>query len=296
MKLHGVLAPVISTFEPKTENLDVAAFTSNLNAHLQAGLHGIVVCGSTGEAALLSEDERRVLLDAARGVTPRDRTLLMGCGAESTRQTIKRCQDAKAGGADAALVVAPHYYSNAMNLEALRTHYRAVADGSPIPVVLYNIPKYMHFALPAELVGELAKHPNVVGIKDSSGDINMLKGFLAAQSDSFTVLTGNGGTYVPALEAGARGGILAVSLFAPALSLQMYDAFMRGDLAAANEAQVVMKPLAVEIVAGFGVAGVKTACDVAGLRGGSVRRPLVDLDEKAEQRVRELLSGIVVAA
>jgi 4-hydroxy-2-oxoglutarate aldolase len=296
MKLHGVLAPVISTFEAKNENLDVASFTSNVNAHLQAGLHGIVVCGSTGEAALLSEDERRVLLDAARGVTPRDRVLLMGCGAESTRQTLKRCQDAKAGGADAALVVAPHYYSYAMNLEALRTHYRAVADGSPIPVVLYNIPKYMHFALPAELVAELAKHPNVVGIKDSSGDINMLKGFLAAQSDSFTVLTGNGGTYVPALEAGSRGGILAVSLFAPALSLQMYDAFMRGDLAAANEAQVVMKPLAVEIVAGFGVAGVKTACDVAGLKGGSVRRPLIDLDEKAEQRVRELLSGIVVAA
>jgi 4-hydroxy-2-oxoglutarate aldolase len=296
MKLHGVLGPVISTFDSRTENLDVAAFSSNLNAHLQAGLHGIVVCGSTGEAALLAEDERKVLLEAARGVVPRDKQLLMGCGAESTRQTLKRCHDAKAGGADAALVVAPHYYSNAMNLEALRTHYRAVADGSPIPVVLYNIPKYMHFALPAELVAELAKHPNVVGIKDSSGDITMLKGFLAAQSDSFTVLTGNGGTFVPALEAGARGGILAVSLFAPALSLQMLDAHKRGDAAGAAEAQAIMKPLAVEIVAGFGVPGVKTACDVAGLRGGSVRRPLIDLDEKAEQRVRELLSGIVVAA
>jgi dihydrodipicolinate synthase/N-acetylneuraminate lyase len=135
-----------------------------------------------------------------------------------------------------------------------------------------------------------------VGIKDSSGDITMLKGFLAAQSDSFTVLTGNGGTFVPALEAGARGGILAVSLFAPALSLQMLDAHKRGDAAGAAEAQAIMKPLAVEIVAGFGVPGVKTACDVAGLRGGSVRRPLIDLDEKAEQRVRELLSGIVVAA
>jgi 4-hydroxy-2-oxoglutarate aldolase len=296
MKLHGVNAPVISTFEEKSENLDVSAFVSNVNAHIQAGLHGIIVCGSTGEAALLSEDERRVLLEAARGVTPRDRALIMGAGAESTRATLKRCNDAKAGGADAVLVVAPHYYSNAMNLEALRTHYRAVADGSPLPVVLYNIPKYMHFALPAELVAELAKHPNVIGIKDSSGDINMLKGFLAAQSDSFTVLTGNGGTFVPALEAGARGGILAVSLFAPALSLQMYEAHQKGDAAAAAEAQATMKPLAVTIVAELGVPGVKTACDVAGLRGGPVRRPLIDLDEAAEQRVRDLLSGIVVAA
>ena len=142
------------------------------------------MCGSTGEAALLTDDERRVLLEAARSATPRDRQLLMGAGAESTRQTLKRCADAKAAGADAVLVVAPHYYSNAMTGEALRTHYRAVADGSPVPVVLYNIPKYMHFALPAELVAELARHPNVIGIKDSSGDLNMLAGFLKAQSDS----------------------------------------------------------------------------------------------------------------
>jgi 4-hydroxy-2-oxoglutarate aldolase len=296
MRLHGVLAPVITTFHEKSEDLDVAGFTRNVHAHVTAGLHGVVVCGSTGEAALLGDDERRVLLEAARGVVPRDRQLLMGCGAESTRQTLRRCVDAKAGGADAVLVVAPHYYSNAMSVEALRAHYRAVADGSPLPVVLYNIPKYMHFALPAELVAELARHPNVIGIKDSSGDLNMLRGFLASQSDSFTVLTGNGATFVPALEAGARGGILAVAIFAPTLSLQMYDAHGRGDRAAAAEAQAAMKPLAVEIVGGLGVAGVKTACDVVGLTGGPVRRPLVDLDEAAEQRVREMLAGVVVAA
>ncbi|HVZ47620.1 MAG TPA: dihydrodipicolinate synthase family protein [Gemmatimonadaceae bacterium] len=296
MQLRGVLGPVISTFQPGSENLDVASFTSNLNAHLSAGLHGVVVCGSTGEAALLSDDERRVLLDAARGVTPKDRVLIMGTGAESTRQTIKRCADAKAGGADAVLVVAPHYYASAMTLEALRIHYRAVADASPVPVLLYNIPKYMHFALPAELVAELAQHPNVVGIKDSSGNLDMLKGFLRAQSDSFTVLTGNASTFVPALEAGARGGILAVALFAPALCLQMYDAFRAGNGAAAADAQEVAKPLASVIVAELGVPGVKTACDVVGLRGGVPRRPLVELDEAGEQRVREVLAGVVVAA
>lgn len=296
MRLRGVLGPVISTFQEGTETLDVASFTSNVNAHVSAGLHGIVVCGSTGEAALLSEEERRVLLEAARGATPRDRLLLMGTGAESTRQTIRRCEEAAAGGADAVLVVAPHYYASAMTLEALRIHYRAVADASPVPVVLYNIPKYMHFALPAELVAELAEHPNVAGIKDSSGNIEMLKGFLAAQSDSFSVLTGNGSTFVPALEAGARGGILAVALFAPALSLQMFDAHARGDARAAAEHQAAMKPLAQVIVAELGVPGVKTACDVVGLRGGPPRRPLVELDEAGEQRVRDVLAGVVVAA
>lgn len=296
MRLQGVLAPVVTTFHRGSEDLDVASFTRNAAALVSAGLHGIVVCGSTGEAALLTEDERRVLLDAARAVTPKDRALLMGAGAESTRATLKRCADAKAAGADAVLVVAPHYYANAMNIEALRVHYRAVADGSPLPVVLYNIPKYMHFALPPELVAELAQHANVIGIKDSSGDLNMLGGFLKAQSESFTVLTGNGGTFAGALQAGARGGILAVADFAPALCLQVYGAHQKGDLGLAAELQVTMKPLAAVIVAELGVPGVKMACDVAGLTGGAVRRPLVDLDEAAEQRVRELLSGLVVAA
>lgn len=296
MQLRGVMGPVISTFQSGTENLDVAAFTSNINAHMAAGLHGVIVCGSTGEAALLSEDERRILLEAARGATPQDRALIMGTGAESTRQTIKRCVDAKAGGADAVLVVAPHYYSSAMSLDALRMHYRAVADASPVPVLLYNIPKYMHFALPAELVAELARHPNVIGIKDSSGNMDMLKGFLAAQSGSFTVLTGNAGTFVPALAAGARGGILAAALFAPALALQMYDAHLAGNHAAATELQETMKPLGSVIVGELGVPGVKTACDVAGLKGGPPRRPLIELDEAGEQRVREVLAGVVVAA
>lgn len=296
MQLRGVLAPVITTFHEKSEDLDVAGFTRNAHALIGAGVSGLVVCGSTGEAALLSDDERRVLLDAARGATPPDRILIMGAGAESTRQTLKRCDDAKAAGADAVLVVAPHYYSAAMNIEALRVHYRAVADKSPLPVMLYNIPKYMHFALPPELVAELATHPNVIGIKDSSGDLNMLGGFLKAQSDSFTVITGNAGSFAGALQAGARGGILAVADFAPSLCIQVYDAHMKGDLAAATELQVALKPLAVVIVAELGVPGVKTASDVAGLAGGPVRRPLVDLDEAAEQRVRELLSGIVVAA
>src|SRR5690606_14250645 len=155
------------------------------------GLSGVVVAGSTGEAALLSEAERGALVATAREHTPAGKLVIAGCGGESTRQTVARTQQAKENGADAVRAGAPHYYANAMTEEVLRAHYQRVAEESPLPVILYNIPKYMHFALPAELVAELAAHQNIVGIKDSSGQLEMLKGFLRAQSPTFSVLTGS---------------------------------------------------------------------------------------------------------
>ena len=294
--LSGVLGPVVSTFDAVTGDLDTVAFARNVKAHMAAGLHGIVVCGSTGEAALLSEDERLEALEAARRRVPLERLLLMGCGAESTRLTIHRCREAKTVGADAALVVAPHYYSNAMSDAALRTHYRRVADESPLPVVLYNIPKYMHFKLTPELVAELARHPNIIGIKDSSGDLALLGGYLASQSDGFSVLTGSGGQLHPGLVAGARGGILAVALFAAAQSVRIFDACRRGDFAVAESVQASLKPVAATIVGELGVPGVKAALDVVGLTGGPVRGPLLDLDAAGRARVAALLGASGLAA
>jgi len=163
-------------------------------------------------------------------------------------------------------------------------------------VVLYNIPKYMHFSLPPELVAELARHPNVVGIKDSSGDLGILGGFLRAQSGSFTVMTGNGGTFAPALAMGARGGILAVALFAAGMSLHVYAAHEHGNRAEAESLQATLKPLAATIVGELGVPGVKAAMDAVGLAGGPVRSPLVDLDAAARERVRGMVAGLVAAA
>jgi 4-hydroxy-2-oxoglutarate aldolase len=221
----------------------------------------------------------------------------MGCGAESTRLTIRRCREAHTVGADAALVVAPHYYSNAMSDSALRAHYRRVADESPLPVVLYNIPKYMHFKLTPELVAELSRHPNIVGIKDSSGDLALLGGYLASQGDDFSVLTGNGGQLHPAMVAGARGGILGVALFAGSLSVRICVACRNGDFGAAETAQATLKPLAATIVGELGVAGVKAALDAVGLAGGPVRGPLLDLDAAGRSRVAALLveSGLLPA-
>ncbi|MHB1311576.1 MAG: dihydrodipicolinate synthase family protein [Gemmatimonadaceae bacterium] len=291
--LAGILGPVTTPFLAD-ESLDLAGFATNIRTHLAQGLAGIVVCGSTGEAALLDEQERSALLGAAREAVPPGKLLLMGAGAESTRQCVARCRDAGAHGADAVLVVAPHYYGPQMTAEALRAHYQRVADESPVPVILYNIPKYMHFKLTPELVAELAQHPNIIGIKDSSGDLALLEGYLASQGPAFTVLTGNGGQVLPALERHARGGIVAVALFAGGLSVDVYDGFHAGDLPRAAAAQERLKPIASTIVGSLGVAGVKAAMDAVGLTGGPVRLPLLPLGAEQRQVVEALMAPVAV--
>lgn len=295
ISLEGIFGPVVTPFDAAGE-VDGDAFVRNIRAHLSAGLHGIVVAGSTGEAALLDESERATLVELARAAVPTDRAFIVGTGAESTRATIARNRMAADRGADAVLVVAPHYYGDAMTGEALRAHYLRIADASPVPVMLYTIPKYMHFATPPEVVAELAKHENVIGMKDSSGDAALFTRYLAAQTDAFHVLTGSGTLVGEALRMGARGAVLAVALFAPALALELWRARREGDDAAAAAAQGRLGPLAARIVGGMGVAGVKAALDVAGLSGGSVRAPLRPLTGAPLVALRQMVQSAEPAA
>lgn len=295
MKLSGVFAPITTPFDGRGE-IDLAGVASNCRSLIAAGVDGIVVAGSTGEAALLDERERAALLAAVRAALPKHH-VLMGIGAESTRLTIERAQAAAVGGADLVLCVAPHYYgAGAMNDDALRAHYRAVADASPVPVALYSIPKYMHFALSAPLVAELALHKNIVGIKDSSGDNTIFAGYLPTQSETFSVITGNATQFLTHLRAGARGGILAAADFAPELARAIFDAHAAGRTADADAAQARFGPLGTEIVAKLGVPGVKAACDAVGLCGGRVRMPLANLDDAGRARVNAVLLQAGVGA
>lgn len=294
-QLRGVFAPVVSTFHLTTGELDVAAFKANGAAHLAGGMDGLVVTGSTGEAALLDAAERSALIDAARFVVPSDKLLIVGTGAESTRTCLQQTRDAARRGADVALVVAPHYYSSAMTIDALRNHYRRVADESPVPVVLYSIPKYMHFAIPAELVAELAVHQNVIGIKDSSGQRELLAAYLPAQSPTFSVITGNAQLFQHSLTSGARGGILAGALFAGSLAVDIYRAVQSGDESTANAAQSRFTPLGARIIAELGVPGVKAAMDSVGLHGGPVRSPLQPVTSAQRNAIDELLRSAELA-
>lgn len=296
VNLNGVFAPVVTTFSPRDGELDIAAFESNVAAHMAVGLHGVVVTGSTGEAALLDAAERGALVDAARRLIPSGKGLIVGTGAESTRTCLQLTRDAARRGADAVLVVAPHYYGSAMSTAALRNHYMQVADSSPLPVLLYNIPKYMHFAIDASLVAELAGHDNIIGIKDSSGNRDLFAGYMQSQSSRFAVLTGNGPMFHHAMATGARGGILAVALFAAALSLDVFDSVRGGDDSAATAAQSRLTPVGAKIVGDLGVAGVKAAMDRVGLVGGPVRSPLLPLDDTQREAVHQLLESAELAA
>ncbi len=286
--LRGILAPVVTTFDARGE-LDLDAFGGNIQAHLSAGVCGVVVAGSTGEAALLDEGERVALIERARRELPKDRALLAGTGAESSRATIVRTRAAAQAGADGVLVVAPHYYGDQMTPDALVAHYSRVADASPIPVLLYTIPKYMHFAMAPEVVATLSRHENIVGMKDSSGDAALFERYLELQSETFRVLTGSGVLFSEALRFGAHGGILAVALFAPTLSFDVWSARQRGDEEAAQRAQARLTPLAARIVGGMGVAGVKAALDCVGLSGGEPRSPLRPIAAAARVLIEELL-------
>lgn len=293
--LEGVLAPVVTTFYRESGEVDCASFAANIRAHLAAGLHGIVVTGSTGEAALLDFDERAALVDCAREMVPSDKWLIVGTGAESTRTCMRQTLEAAKRGADAVLVVAPHYYASAMTGPALTQHYWRVAEESPVPVILYNIPKYMHFALAPALVAELAAHRNVIGIKDSSGNRELFASYMNVQSSTFGVVDGNAQLFQYAMESGAQGGILAAADFAPALCLEIYEGVKRGDAATAGAAQSRLSPLGAKIVGELGVAGVKAAMDRVGLAGGPVRSPLTPLDAEQSEIVEGLLKSELVA-
>jgi 4-hydroxy-2-oxoglutarate aldolase len=292
-RFGGVMGPLVTPFKAD-ESLDVAGFETNVRAHMAAGLEGVLVSGSTGEAALLGDDERRILLEAARRIVPKDRTLLAGTGAESSRHCVARCRDAASSGADAVLVVAPHYYTSSMTPAAIKAHFLRVADESPVPVLLYNIPKYTHFRLEPELIAELARHENIRGMKDSAGDMSFFARYVESQSEKFDVMTGHGGTFATALKLGGQGGILAVALFSPELALEVWEASREGRTADADAAQKPLVPQAAEIVARMGVPGVKAAMERIGLVGGSVRLPLLPIAPSDAAMLDELLKPVAV--
>ena len=284
----GLLVPIITPFDTATGDVAPIHLRENARALLDAGVAGLLAAGSTGEASLLDEVEYRSILEWLRDVVPTDKWLIAGAGRESTRATAEACRVAGAEGADAVLVRPPAYYSPAMTLEALTAHFRHVADESPVPVMLYNMPKYTHVSLSDTLFAALADHPNIWGAKDSSGDLKNLASYQEAAPD-WTLLVGSGALYYAALELGTAGAIAATGCFAAGLTCDIGRAFDAGDRQEAGAVQERVAPLHKAIVAGFGIAGVKAATDAAGLYGGPVRAPLRDLDDQGRSRVKTLL-------
>ena len=179
--LRGTFLPVTTPFDPVTGDVDVVAFRANLRAWFQHPVRGLLIAGSTGESVFLDEGELSALMDAARDVVPEDRLIIVGTGAEATRAAIAKAKEAAEAGADAVLVKPPAYFKGAMTPEVLARHYRAVADASPVPVIIYQVPlRLSTLEFPTGLVAELSKHPNIVGIKDSRGNLDLVGELVSA--------------------------------------------------------------------------------------------------------------------
>ena len=279
---------MVTPFRPDGA-LDVEAFEANLESLAGEDLAGALVLGSNGEAGSLDEGEKRTLLAAARRRLP-GRTLLAGTGAESTRAAIALTRMAADLGADGVLVVPPSYYKAQLTAEALRRHYEALADASPVPVFLYSVPQFTGVPLLPALVLEVARHPRVAGIKDSSGDVAAVARVAAAAPAPFAVACGSGPVLYPCLCVGAVGGILALACCAPAPTAALYRAYLGGDHARALRLQRALTPLGVAVTATWGVAGLKLAMDVAGFRGGSTRAPLLPPPPSAREELARLLA------
>jgi 4-hydroxy-2-oxoglutarate aldolase len=292
--LHGILPPLATPFLPDG-HLDLASFEANLESFSRFDLGGYLVLGSNGEAASLEEDEKLALVKAARARAGR-RTLLVGTGLESTLATVALTRRAADLGADAVLVLTPHYYKTRMTPEALKRHYEAVADAAPVPVLIYSVPAFTGLVWPFGLAAELAAHPRIVGIKESSGDLALLGHIVSSVPPSFAVACGSAPVAYPAFCIGAVAAILAVANCAPGAAVALHHAFVAGDHARARRIQESLTPLALAVTARHGVAGLKMAMDMAGFRGGEVRAPLLPAPPSLQGELRACLQQAEAAA
>jgi len=288
ISLAGVFPPIPTPFDADGD-IAYPALVANLERWNQFALAGYVIAGSNGEAPYLTADERIALIETARPVIPQDRLLIAGTGCESTRETVALTRRSAIAGADAALVVTPHYYAAKMTADLLLGHYQAVADASPIPILIYNVPKFTHVNLDAQAVSRAAQHPNIVGIKDTSGDIAQLANTVRLAGPEFQLLAGSAGFFFAALALGAVGGILALANIAPLQALDIYRLYKAGAWTEAADLQRRMIPVNAAVTARFDIAGLKAALEMLGYYGGPVRPPLAGLSASERETLRAIL-------
>ncbi|MEA2529214.1 MAG: 4-hydroxy-2-oxoglutarate aldolase [Thermomicrobiales bacterium] len=285
---EGVFAPVATTFD-EAGDLDLEAFRSNLSWYATAPLDGVVILGSNGEYALLEADEKLRLIEAGVEAIGGRKVVMAGTGVESTRGTIELTRRAAALGIDYALIVTPHYYKSRYDRAAYLAHYRAVADASPVPILIYIMTAYTGIDLASALVSELSSHPNIAGIKDSGGNAPKVGEMIAGAAPGFAVLAGSASFLYPALCLGATGGILALANVAPTQCKEIERCFRAGNHEAARALQLRMLAPNAAVTGKHGIPGLKVALESVGLKGGLPRPPMLPLGESDAEDVRRTL-------
>lgn len=291
MDLHGIMPPLTTPFATDG-SVSLAHLRSNIVRYNQTRLTGYVLNGSTGESVLLRWDEVYRIWEAAREAAAPGRILIAGTGAEATAETIEHTRRAATLGFHAALVRTPHFYKPQMTSETLAAYYLRVAEASPIPILIYSVPVFTNLAVEAPLVARLAAHPNILGMKDSSGNVEGVGKIIAAVPKSFGILVGSAATLLDSLERGAVGGILALACAFPELCLEVYEAFRAGDRARREAAQQKLLAPAKMLGPQYGIPGLKYALDRLGYYGGPARPPLLPLTESAHREIDSLVAGL----
>jgi 4-hydroxy-2-oxoglutarate aldolase len=295
MEIRGIFPALVTPFASDA-SVSLPAVKENIRRYNQTGLAGYVVLGSTGETVLLSREEADSVLVAAKEAAAPDKLLIAGTGAESTVETIARTKRAAALGYQVALVKTPYYYKPVYRAETYIQHYRAVADASPIPVLLYSVPQFTGITLETPEILTLAAHPNIVGIKDSSGNIQRAGEIVAGAPSKFQVLTGGAAVIYPALAVGASGAILALAAALPEKCVELYELVQRGQHEQAKQLQHVLVQASKRIVSEHGIPGVKYAMDLRGFQGGLPRLPLLPLSEDKKRAISAVISQLYPAA
>lgn len=287
MKLGGVMPPITTPFQDG--KLAPDKLKKNFQKWNKTGLSGYLVLGSNGEAVYLNEKEKMRVIEVSRKSIPKSRIMMVGTGMESTQEAIRFTNDAAKLGADCALVVTPSYFKGSMRPQILYDHFIAVAESSRIGILIYNVPQFTGINLEPELVAKLSEHSNIIGIKDSSGNIGQLSEIIHLSKKGFAVFVGSAPVFFPALCVGAAGGILAVANVVPQECVQIQNFFKKRKMSEARALQGQLTPLAKAVTARYGIGGLKMAMDLASYFGGNPRLPLKKPGKEVEEELKRLL-------
>jgi 4-hydroxy-2-oxoglutarate aldolase len=284
----GIFTPIVTSFD-SSEQIDYVAVKHNLDRWGETALDGIVVLGSNGEFVYLNNKEKLELVSFVVNNFTKDKKIIVGTSCESTKETITLSNLVADIGADAILLLPPSYYKSGMTDEVLYKYFTDVAENTKLPVMLYNMPGNTGINLSAALIAKLAKHPNIVGIKDTSGNIVQIAEIVRDTDDDFAVFAGNASYLLPALAVGARGATLALANIMPEECCKLVSFFEEGKMGEAKALQLKMIAINNAVTGRFGIPGLKYALDLLGYIGGVSRRPLITLADTNKKIIKDLL-------
>jgi len=298
--LQGIYPP-LPTFFDEQDELDIPTYQRHIARLWERGIRGFVVMGSNGEAVHLASDERAQVVEAAREAAGREALIVAGCGEQSTRATIRNCEQAARSGADVVLVLPPFYFKGRMDQRALLAHYRVIADASSLPLVIYNMPaSTAGLDLDAATICLLAEHPNIIGVKDSAGNMAKLAQIVETvagrRKRPFSVFAGSAGYLLPALSVGAVGAVAALANVFPREVSRVQQLFTEGKLAEARALQAVLVPANTAVTTQYSVPGLKAALELIAGYGGRPRSPLLPLTGQERAHLAEIFHRVLQSA